>query len=227
MTLEQFINIVYVQTALSAVVAAVALYRFRERDIVIRLIGLAFLIGAVLNISPFAFVHLGLRAYNNFPPIIFIISYFSLVTWIYRSQFRNKGVHWILLIFTFIMIVIINSLFYQKTSINSVSYIVLSIVVIIYAILFFYKLMVELPAQHIHHLPMFWINSAFLFYHSGSFFLFACTAYIVEVLKNDLMIYWTFHNVLNIIEHMIILIGLFYDLRSLGPRNPHNQELTA
>ena len=75
--------------------------------------------------------------------------------------------------------------------------------------------MVELPAQHIHHLPMFWINSAFLFYHAGTFFLFAFTAYIIVVLKNDLLVYWTFHNLLSIIEHMIILIGLYYDLKSL------------
>jgi hypothetical protein len=219
MTIEQFINIVFVQSALSAVVAIVCFYRYKERGIVIRLIGYAFLIGSICNMSPFAFVHLGLNRYNNISSIIFIIFYFTLVTLLYRSQFKNKGIHWMIFIVVFILIVIVNSIFFQKTSINSFSYIVLSITILVYTIAFFYKLMAELPAQHIHHLPMFWVNSAFLFYHAGSFFLFAFTAYIVTVLKNDLMIYWTFHNALNIIEHLIILIGVYYDLRSLPPRD--------
>jgi hypothetical protein len=76
----------------------------------------------------------------------------------------------------------------------------------------------ELPAQHIHHLPMFWFNSAFLIFNAGVFFLFAFTAYITTVLKNNLLIYWTFHNLWNMLEHLIILVGLYYDLKTLPPR---------
>ena len=35
-----------------------------------------------------------------------------------------------------------------------------------------------------------------------------------NVLKDNLLIYWSFHNCLSIIEHIIILIGLYYDLKS-------------
>lgn len=225
MTIDQFVNIVFIQSTLSAVVALTCLYRYKERGIVIRLIGYAFLLGSIINLLPFAFVHLGLNKYNNYCSIVFIIFYFTLITLLYRSQFEDKGIHWMILIVLFILMAIFNVIFFQKTNINSFSYIVLSFVIIIYTIAFFYKLMIELPAQHIHQLPMFWINSAFLFYHSGSFFLFAFTSYIVFVLKNNLMVYWTFHNALNIIEHLIILVGIYYDLKTLPPRGSMMREL--
>lgn len=218
MTIEQFVNIVFVQSALSAIVALVCFYRYRDRPLVIKLIGYSFLIGCILNVTPFILVHLGLNGYNNVPAIIFIISSFILLTLLYRSQFKNKGAHWFVLAALFIFAVVLNSIFFQKRNINSFSFMLLSITILIYAILFFYKLMVELPAKHIHQLPMFWINSALLFYHAGSFFLFAFTDYIVTVLKNDLMIYWTFHNILNILAHFIVLVGAYYDLKSLPPR---------
>ena len=30
-----------------------------------------------------------------------------------------------------------------------------------------------------------------------------------------MLVYWSFHNMLSIIEHLIVLIGLYYDLRLL------------
>ncbi|HZI23708.1 MAG TPA: hypothetical protein VFD46_01440, partial [Chryseolinea sp.] len=51
-----------------------------------------------------------------------------------------------------------------------------------------------------------------------TFFLFSFHAYIINVLKNNMLIYWSFHNVLSIIEHIIFLIGLSYDLLLLRPK---------
>ncbi|RAW03119.1 hypothetical protein [Pseudochryseolinea flava] len=222
MTIEQFVKIVFVQSALSALIALVCFYRYRDRDLSIKLIGFTFLFGSVINLTPLMLVQFKVSGFNNLPPIIFIIYYFTLVTLLYREQFQSKRMYWIILIGVFILAVIINSIFFQKRDINSFSYIILSVTILIYTIAFFYKLMEELPTKHIHQLPMFWINSGLLFYHAGSFFLFAFTDYIVRVLKNDLMIYWTFHNILNILEHSIILLGIYYDVKHLPPRtNKH------
>ena len=106
-----------------------------------------------------------------------------------------------------------NFLFFQKTGIASYTKLFSSLIIIFYAIIYFYRLMVELPAVHLHHLPMFWFNSGFLLYYAGSVFLFAFMSYLVHVLNDDLLIYGSFHNVLNIIQEFIIIIGVAFDLR--------------
>jgi hypothetical protein len=62
---------------------------------------------------------------------------------------------------------------------------------------------------------MFWFNSGILIFHAGAFFLFSFSSYLVNVQKNDMMMYWSFHNMLSIVERLLILIGLYYDLKFL------------
>ncbi len=90
---------------------------------------------------------------------------------------------------------------------------------ITYCLLYFYVLMQDLPSLYVHQFPMFWFNSGLLIFHAGTFFLFSFHAYLVNVLKNNMLIYWSFHNMLSIIEHIIFLIGLYYDSKSGSDRN--------
>jgi hypothetical protein len=75
--------------------------------------------------------------------------------------------------------------------------------------------MIELPSMHLQRMPMFWFNSAFLIYYAGALVLFVFTSYIINVLKQDLVTYWIFHNCLSICEHFLVLTGLYYDLSSI------------
>ena len=105
----------------------------------------------------------------------------------------------------FFIFALINLFFFQKTTPNSYSYIFHSAILIIYCLFYFYVLMRDLPSLYVHHLPMFWFNSAFLIFYAGTFFLFSFTSYLINVLKNNMLIYWSFHNILSIIEHLIVL----------------------
>jgi hypothetical protein len=134
---------------------------------------------------------------------------------LYFLLFKKHAWMYISATAAFALFAIVNALFIQKTAPNSYTNIPHSAVLIIYALFYFYFLMRDLPAQHVHRLPMFWFNSAVLFFHAGAFFLFSFTAYLVNVLRNDLIVYWSFHNLLSIIEHIIILIGVWYDFSSL------------
>jgi hypothetical protein len=107
-TLTQFLNIVFVQTALSAMVALVSFYRYNERVTAIKLIGLAFLIGAVLNLTPLVLIKMGLNGYTNICGIAFAISSFSFITLLYREQFQKAGILWSLLIGGFIVLAVTN-----------------------------------------------------------------------------------------------------------------------
>jgi hypothetical protein len=86
---------------------------------------------------------------------------------------------------------------------------------IIYSLLYFYVLMRDLPSLYIHQIPMFWFNSGILIFHAGTFFLFSFVSYLVNVRNDDLIAYWSFHNMLSIVERLIIMIGLCYDLKFL------------
>lgn len=113
-----------------------------------------------------------------------------------------------------------NLYFVQKTSINSYAYVLRAAILICYSLWYFYVLIRDLPSLYVHQMPMFWFNSAFLVMSAGAFFLFAFTSYLINVLRNDLLIYWSFHNILSILEHIIIMIGLYYDFRQFKAGSP-------
>lgn len=84
-----------------------------------------------------------------------------------------------------------------------------SIFAIVCALLFFSKIFINLPENNLLTLPMFWVNSAILFYFSCSFILSLTVSYLVDVLKDDLSIYWSFRNFLRAFFCGIICIGLW------------------
>ena len=65
---------------------------------------------------------------------------------------------------------------------------------IFYALAYFYYLIRKLPEENLLRFPMFWINSAIIFFFSGTFVLSLMVDYIVSVLKNDLSGFWAFRN---------------------------------
>jgi hypothetical protein len=217
MTIEKFLALAHIQTALSAIVAILCLVKFKSRDRVVRLIGLVFLTSFLANMTALAFHKFTLlNAFVNATYPGFSIISFILISRVYYISLRTFHIRWFVLsTVIFIAFALSNLFFIQKEEVNSYTNIFYSAILIIYCLLYFYTLIRDLPSLYLHHLPMFWFNSALLIFHAGVFFLFAFTSYMVNVLKNDLLIYWSFHNVLSIIEHFIVLIGLYYDLKFL------------
>jgi len=213
-TLDHFLAIVFIQTTLSAIVFLVCMYHYRKREKYIKLIGFIFLVGFLANVAAFIFRNVGLQKIINTPQTFYMITNITLVTIIYFKLFRRKPLDWLWIAVPFFLLAVANTAFIQKDKINTITLVIQSFIILIYTLVYFYRLMVELPAQHIHHVPMFWFNSAFLIFHAGTFFLFVFTDYIVHVMKNNMITYWSFHNALSIIEHSIVLVGLYYDFKS-------------
>jgi hypothetical protein len=63
-----------------------------------------------------------------------------------------------------------------------------------YALIYFYYLIQKLPENDLLKSPMFWINAAVIFFFSGTFVLSLVLDYMVQVLKNDLTGFWAFRN---------------------------------
>lgn len=205
----------FVITFLSALIAGISLYRYQEKDTVIKLIGIMFSISFLCNILQFIFLSLKFYSLINITSSIYDLSVIVLIGSIFNDQTRSKHRQ---LIFGITIIYLIGSILnlalLQKGGNASYNKLGVSFILIFYSIYYFYRLMVDLPTMHVHRLPMFWFNSAFLIFSAGTIFLFAFTDYLIHVLKDDLQNYWSFHNGLFIFHQFIILIGISYDLKS-------------
>jgi hypothetical protein len=220
MSLEKFLLLAHAQTALSALVAIVSFVKFKSRDTIIKLIGLVFLTSFIANISSLILININeVRQYVNIPYVVYVLLSFVLLSKVYHLTLRYIDIKWFVVIAVILIsFSLFNLFFIQKTNPNSYANIFHSGVLIVYSLLYFYVLMRDLPSLYVHHIPMFWFNSVILIFHAGAFFLFSFSSYLVNVQKNDMMIYWSFHNILSIVEHILVLIGLYYDLKFLKGR---------
>jgi ABC-type uncharacterized transport system fused permease/ATPase subunit len=216
MTLDIFLLTFFIQTALSFTVSATSFYQYGRRDQYIKLIGLLFLLSFLANGGAYVMFHVGLRKFTNIPQSAYDFIGLVIVSLVFYTAMNKRFKKFFLTVtFLFLIVALSNSLFFQKEGINSYNKFLSSFIITCYCVFYFYRLMVELPSTHLQRMPMFWFTSAFLIYHAGTIFLFAFTSYLTDVLKNDLTTYWTFHNVLGIVEQCIVLTGLAYNLSAL------------
>ena len=108
-----------------------------------------------------------------------------------------------------------NTIFIQKAEINTYSQVFQSLYVLILSILFFYKLIVELPTQQLQRLPLFWIISAFFLSYAGKLVIYTTTYYLIHFEGDDLTIIWSFHNLLTIIGNFLIGYGAWLNHKQL------------
>jgi hypothetical protein len=221
MTIQIYLYLAIAQTVLSAIVAIAALIRYRSRSLIVKLIGFVFLASFLANMASWIIVRTPLRIFINISYPISLIVTVGLYSRIYYDLLHKKNRGWfVLIVGVFAVFAIVNILFIQKLAPNSYTYLFHAAIIITYCLLYFYVLMQDLPSLYVHQLPMFWFNAGLLVFHAGTFFLFSFHAYLVNVLKNNMLIYWSFHNMLSNIEHIIFLIGLYYDLKLLKRKEP-------
>ena len=84
-----------------------------------------------------------------------------------------------------------------------------NLLLILFSVVTFFKLLTDLPNDNLLSLPLFWINSAILFYFSCTFMLSLTMDYIAQVLTNDFKMFWTFKNFLRAGFCVVICIGIW------------------
>jgi hypothetical protein len=214
MTLERFLFIHNAQLVLSLIILIMAVVYFRKRAIETKIIALHFL----LAFAPILVIYfLGLRGkLVNIPQNSYLLVQMFTLSLLFAKALGKKyknlllGVGFIYAAFWFI-----NFLFVQKDELNTYTKAFDSIILIFYCLLYYYRLLIDLPVQELQRVPMFWYITANLVYNSGTLFLLLFTTYLVKVLNNDLLIYWSFHNILDIIQDLLIMLGLWQDLRNI------------
>ena len=223
MTSSLYFSIFYLQTILSAIVACASFYSFRERSTSSKLVGLLFSFSFLFNVSAYIL----LTFWNINPNFISNLYGFLLViilTTLYNYNTEKRYSKWFIVSGVSVVVFgLVNLFFFQKND-ASFNDLVSSLLILAYCLVYFYRLIIELPTANVLRLPMFWITSGFLFFHAGTLFLFAFKHYLVNVLQNDLVTYWGFHNIVSIVQHGIIFVGLYFDIkREKGAEIHHHQ----
>lgn len=80
---------------------------------------------------------------------------------------------------------------------------------IIFSLILFFKIIIDLPEENLLVLPIFWINAAILFFFSCTFILSLTMDYIAQVLRNDFGIFWAFRNFLRAGFCVVVCIGIW------------------
>lgn len=196
-------------------VACFVLVRFRHRAQYIKLIGLIFFLGFLTHMIGFNTNQITRNLSQSFYAIlqfvILAIAYNSVLKKKYHYYFLTSGI-------LFLAFALSNLMFIEKQDFNSYTFAASSFFILGFSIFYFYRLMSELPAAHLQRMPMFWINSGLLIYCAGALLLFIFRPYLILVLNDDLLLYWTFHNGLSIIEHILVLIGIYFELNVIKLR---------
>jgi hypothetical protein len=215
MSLESYLILAHSDTALLALISALSFIRLNQRAHEVKLIGLIGLVGFLSNGLSFLFAKYRLTPFINIPGSIYDLLLVVFTSMLYNNQTSRKYKTFFTVVpCLYVLLGLLNLIFFQKEEIASYTKLGGSMIIIIYAVVYFYRLMIDLPTHELHRLPMFWFNSAFLIFNAGTVFLFAFTAYLIHVLKDDMLIYYSFHNMLSIIHHLIIVVGLLFYYRS-------------
>jgi hypothetical protein len=157
--------------------------------------------------------HINPNVANNFYVVV-VILFQSFFFYHANNQPSLKRPLVYLNVFYFIFAAL-NLAFVQKWGINSYSDIFGGLFVLAFCILFFYKLLKDLPTQQLHKLPLFWIISALFFSYAGKLVIYTFSHYLVHYVGDDLGIIWLFHNFLTIIGNVVIAYGAWLNHKQL------------
>lgn len=127
---------------------------------------------------------------------------------VFYSPFGMK-----VLLVIFLLFAILNAIFLQKIdTFNTYARGFESLIMIALSLMAFNKIIVELDTRYPTSQPVFWVNSAVLFYFSGNLVVFVMSNYISGD-NNLLLVSWGIHAILMAILNSFIAIGLWQTRR--------------
>jgi hypothetical protein len=180
-------------------------------------VGVLFSLSCLFNVGQYIALQTGQNSLINHIGSLFEVVFLVMAGFIYDQATQHK-LRSIIVVVTVLFLLgwFVNLLVFQTDAITSASKLASSLIILFYCVSFFYRLMVELPAIHLHRLPMFWINSALLLYSAGTVFLWAFIEYVIKVYYDTFVYYWVFNLALFVLQQIIIMVAVFYDLRKFS-----------
>lgn len=182
-----------------------ALYNYRQLQYVLKLAASFFLVSAVFDLALMLTRNIG----NNMPILhSFIIVSVLFYTAIYYQAFSKKVLKTVLVVLSSaaLLVFLLNAFFIEGIrAYPSLSNTVLSLLLIIISLLYFYQLLNRQEFMQIEKQGMFWINSGVLMYSGINIFLFMLLS---RMSPQDTATYYSLHSVTNVIANLLFAIGL-------------------
>lgn len=166
------------------------------------------------------YVILGNRGYliSN----IFIVCQIMLLCLVYVRMLTNKAIVRIVL-WAFPFLAVVYSIFFQSINeFQSAIRVTGGVLMISFAVRYFWQMYRYLPADNLFKFFKGWINITVFCYFSFNLFLFACANFIFQTESSVVgMAFWSFHNLNNIIKNSLLAFGL-YNSTEVYPRDQDN-----
>lgn len=154
---------------------------------------------------------------------IYFVVQFILLCLVYQNILQAKT-KIIAAICLFMLFWLTNTLFIQGINeYQSYSRLLGGVILVIMSVICYYRMFRNPITDKKMNLLILWVNMGVLFYFFFNLYLFGMSNYILKnMLKEDAMIVWGFHNVNNIVKNILFAIGLFEAGRKLSGSTAKN-----
>lgn len=151
------------------------------------------------------------RTSNLFLQNIYTFVEGFLIIVIYQKIFENKNVIFYLLNTFFVCCFIMACFYFGK--LNEISMYLITteaFIVILLSTTYFFRLINNTQVPELTRFYLFWLNTAFLIYFSGAFFIFLTTNFILNP-ENDRKVHdlWILHNFFNIAYNVLLAKSVY------------------
>ncbi|MFI5203524.1 MAG: hypothetical protein ACHQF2_03420 [Flavobacteriales bacterium] len=171
-------------------------------------------LAALFEIAGFILSELSI---NNLVLIhIFTIIEFASLTYLYFFLFTNRYIQIGIPVLSvaFALFAICYLVIYEAAyEMNPIPRSIEAIVLIVFSIGFFVKLLRDLQVDNLLRNTVFWINTGILIYFAGNFFLFIFSNYVLSQPMEHFYEFWAMHSCLNIIFNGFLAYGLWQSSR--------------
>ncbi len=193
-----------------AVPVTVALYKYRYLSTAMRCIAFYVFLGGLTQLAS-SYLN-GLRHNNLWVLHWYTPLEFACIVWFYSKVlqgFVKKGL-FIAAGLGFTVLSVLNSTFLQDTeTFNTYARSLEGILVILFCLSWCYRTLDEMKIQRLEQNPVFWVNTGFLLYFSGTVLLFAFSNYIMDFNRALNLYIWAFHALFSLLLYIFITVGLW------------------
>lgn len=139
---------------------------------------------------------------NCLGSLILMTIFFNLVIQSFKIHKWLKLISWGL-----VALLAVYMLIEPRDSFNSHSYSYTGLIIVIYALLYFYNKITHPSAVRITKEPVFWFVTGFFIYYSAAFMIFISYSILTQQQKIDTDLLWRLHNLIFFIMCVYITVG--------------------
>lgn len=201
----------YVSAYFSIIPLIIGLYRFRFLKDHVKIILFLVVFATLTEFVNMFYQHLLISRNISLLNIYVIVEALTISFFYYR--FFESGNFKLLTMVAGILFLIVSVqqiVSTDKDMMNHISVTLESVMVSLFSILTFHQLLEKGTYSNILNAPVFWINSAFLFYFTGNFFLHLFSSYLITHSQYGFSELWgLWHSLVNILFLILISIGFW------------------